>query len=344
MQLSSHRRLNRLTGEYVLVSPQRTDRPWQGQNEAPEHVLLPEYDADCYLCPGNTRAGNQQNPSYSGPWAFDNDFPALSPYSSHDSSTSPSQRQSLLHAEPERGHCRVVCYSEKHNQTLATLSPVELVTAMNGLFDEFIELKNDPRFTYVQVFENRGSMMGCSNAHPHAQIWATEHVPNEAQKEWRQQADYFSQHKRSLLLDYLEQELSDGERVIYANEHCVALVPFWAVWPYETLLIPRSPACDPESLSAPVREGHAMALHHVLNAYDELFDSPMPYSMGFHSCPSDGQPHPEWQFHTHLYPPLLRSASIRKHMVGFEMLGMPQRDITPEFAAGKLRALIAAHE
>lgn len=329
----SHARKNALTGEWVLVSPNRLQRPWRGQVDAVEDEDLPKYDADCYLCPGNSRANGNANPAYTGPFAFDNDFPALSAVSSVAERGSP-----FFESRSAAGTCRVVCYTERHDQRLATMSAQQLVLAIGAMIEQFSELDKRADIGYVQVFENRGEMMGCSNPHPHAQVWATSNVPSEPAKELRTQLAYFEEQRSSLLLDYLDAECADGGRIVAENDHFVALVPFWAVWPYETMLTPRRAVAAPDELEHPEVEGLAEALSTVLAGYDRLFGCSTPYSMGFHPRPSDGKPHPEWQFHIHIYPPLLRSATIRKHLVGFEMLGMPQRDLTPEVAAERLRA------
>jgi UDPglucose--hexose-1-phosphate uridylyltransferase len=332
LEKHSHKRLNLLTGEWVLVSPHRTQRPWQGQVDSPETKSGPRYDPQCYLCPGNERANGNCNPSYSGPFAFDNDFPALSEASEIAPSRSP-----LLIAEPESGTCRVACFSERHDLRLATMDSMAVQRALQFLFREFEGLDGRGDIGYVQVFENRGQMMGCSNPHPHAQIWATRSLPVEPAKELRRQRAYFESARRPLLLDYLQTELQQEERLVCSNEHAVSLVPFWATWPYEILLLPRRPVTGPAELDEDEVAGLAQVLRETLLSLEGLFSVAVPYSMGFHPRPSDGRPHPEWQFHAHIYPPLLRSASVRKHMVGFEMLGMPQRDITPEVAAGHLR-------
>jgi UDPglucose--hexose-1-phosphate uridylyltransferase len=332
LEKHSHKRLNLLTGEWVLVSPHRTQRPWQGQVDNPETESGPRYDPHCYLCPGNERANGNRNPSYSGPFAFNNDFPALS--------TAPEDvpsGNSLLIAEPESGTCRVACFSERHDLRLATMDAVGVQRALQFLFREFQGLDGRGDIGYVQVFENRGQMMGCSNSHPHAQIWATRSLPVEPAKELRRQLAYFESQGRPLLLDYLRTELQQEERLVCGNEHAVSLVPFWATWPYEILLLPRRPVSGPAELDEEEVAGLARVLLETLRSLESLFSAAVPYSMGFHPRPSDGRPHPEWQFHAHIYPPLLRSASVRKHMVGFEMLGMPQRDITPEAAAHNLR-------
>jgi len=337
LQSHSHRRFNLLTGEWVLVSPHRAQRPWQGQIDDPEPGPGLHYDAGCYLCPGNARANGVRNPDYAGAFAFDNDFPALSADSDIAASESP-----LLVAEPESGCCRVACFSERHDLRLATMDEAAVAKALQFLFEEYRELDTRPGIGYVQVFENRGLMMGCSNPHPHAQIWATRSLPVEPAKELRQQTEYFQSTGRPLLTDYLEVELGREERLLCVDEHAVSLVPFWATWPYEVLLLPRRAVGGPDELTSPEVAGMARVLRQTLVALERLFSAAVPYSMGFHPRPSDRLPHPEWQFHAHLYPPLLRSASVRKHMVGFEMLGTPQRDITPETAARNLRTALLA--
>lgn len=331
----SHARRNRLTGEWVLVSPNRLQRPWQGQVEATEDEQLPPYDPACYLCPGNTRANGNANPDYAGPYSFENDFPALSAGSGIARSDNP-----LFEARSEAGLCRVICYTERHDLRLATMTTEQRVIAINAMFAQFNELDKRDDIGYVQLFENRGAMMGCSNPHPHAQVWATSHVPSEPAKELQSQLCYFQEHGKPLLLDYVEAELADGARIVATNDSCVALVPYWAVWPYETMLMPRRAVAAPDGLIAEEIDGLARVLGAVLAGYDNLFSCSAPYSLGFHARPSDGKPHPEWQLHVHIYPPLLRSATVRKHQVGFEMLGMPQRDFSPEVAAEKLRSAI----
>jgi len=331
----SHARRNPLTAEWILVSPHRLQRPWQGQVEAQEAERLPEYDPGCYLCPGNSRANDEHNPDYQGAFVFDNDFPALTTDSDVVVSTDP-----LFASRPESGRCRVICYTERHDQRLATMSDAELSVALSAMISEFTNLDQQDDIGWVQVFENRGSMMGCSNAHPHAQVWATENLPTEAVKELATQSGYFAENGTPLLVDYLHAELNDRSRVIFEGEHFVAVVPYWAVWPFEALLLPRRLVAAPDELDQGEIASLAETLKAVLSGYDALFATSAPYSMGLHARPSDGQPHPEWQFHIHIYPPLLRSASVRKHLVGFEMLGMPQRDLTPEVAADALRDII----
>jgi len=331
----SHSRRNALTNEWVLVSPHRLLRPWQGQIEDIEAEGLPQFDADCYLCPGNERANGSTNPDYEGTFVFDNDFAALTGASDIDSDGHP-----LFETRPESGCCRVLCYTERHDLRLATMDNEERTAALNAMIAEFRNLDLRDDIAYVQVFENRGNMMGCSNPHPHAQVWATSNVPTEPAKELRSQLEYWQEHGSVLLADYLKAELRDNARVVVENTHSVAVVPYWAVWPFETLLMPRRVVAAPDELNADEVADLAEVLGTVLACYDKLFEVAAPYSLGLHPRPSDGQPHPEWQFHIHIYPPLLRSATIRKHLVGFEMLAMPQRDLTPEVAAEKLKQVI----
>jgi len=334
-QEHSHSRQNLLTGEWVLVSPHRARRPWQGQVEAIDAPDEPAYDPTCYLCPGNDRAGGHRNPDFKGPFVFDNDFAALSPQSNISAPDNP-----MFHIREESGCCRVVCFSEQHNLRLSTMSVDDIALALTTMINQFTELDESGSYQYVQIFENRGQMMGCSNQHPHAQIWATEHLPTEPAKELRAQRAYFDTHQSSLLLDYLRAERHEEVRLVCENEYFAALIPYWATWPFETLLLPCRPVSAPDELSATEVNSLADVLRQVLSAYDRMFDTSAPYSLGFHPRPSDGDGHMEWQLHIHIYPPLLRSATIRKHLVGYEMLAMPQRDLTPEVAADKLRSLV----
>lgn len=331
----SHSRLNALTGEWVLVSPQRLQRPWQGQVEVVDQASLPDYDPDCYLCPGNARANGKANPDYLGAYSFDNDFAALT-----ESSAANAETHALLQSRPEAGCCRVICYTDRHDLRLANMDSADLTNALTAMISEFAALDARDDIAYVQVFENRGQMMGCSNPHPHAQVWATSDMPTEPAKELAAQTRYWQKHDSVLLLDYLEAELRSAARIVFENQSSVALVPWWAVWPYETLLLPRRRVAAPTDLGSDEVADLASTLGKVLAGYDTLFGVAAPYSMGLHARPSDGQLHPEWQFHIHVYPPLLRSATIRKHLVGFELLGMPQRDLTPEAAAERLRQSI----
>ena len=331
----SHARKNLLTGEWVLVSPHRTQRPWQGQTESVESMSEPAHDPDCYLCAGNKRVNGETNPNYSGPFIFDNDFPALSAASEIADSNN-----ALFRVRSEEGRCRVVCFSEQHNQRLATMSLQDVAAALQAMFADFVALERTGAYEYVQVFENRGAMMGCSNQHPHAQIWATENLPTEPAKELIAQREYLAVHGSCLLCDYRDAELEEGTRVVHANRHFATLVPFWATWPFEQMILPMAEITEPGTFSDDEIAALAEILKVALSANDRLFETSAPYSMGFHPRPADGAEHPEWLFHIHIYPPLLRSATIRKHLVGFEMLGMPQRDLTPEVAAERLRACI----
>ena len=335
-----HRRFNALTGEWVLVSPHRAKRPWQGQVEKTLSEKLPHYDPGCYLCPGNERAGGLHNPQYTGTFVFDNDFAALLPGASPAASP---QSDPLFQAEPETGICRVICFSPRHDLTLPQLSPDQAEGVVTTWSEQTAELCRRPDIAYVQVFENKGAAMGCSNPHPHSQVWSQSRLPTEPAKELASQADYFSEHCRPMLMDYLAGEQERAERIIASNQHFTALVPFWAVWPFEVLVIAHRPVASLPALSQPERRSLAGILQKVTTAYDNLFEVSFPYSMGFHQAPHDGLDHPEWVLHAHFYPPLLRSATVRKFMVGYEMLAMPQRDITPETAAARLRELPEVH-
>ncbi len=332
-----HRRWNPLLQDWVLVSPHRTDRPWQGQMETPAAPAALTYDPKCYLCPGNLRAGGHQTPVYSDTYVFENDFAALT------MNVAPESRDEdgLLIAESEPGLCRVICFSPRHDLTLAKMDVPAIRKVVDVWAAQVEELEGRSEIHYVQIFENRGAMMGASNPHPHGQIWATHSLPNEITAELKGQRDYLQSHGTSLLPAYLALELAAGERVVVENEHFVVLVPYWAVWPFETLVLPREPAARLTDLSDAARSGLADILKQLTAAYDAVFDVSFPYSMGIHGAPADGESHPEWQMHLHFYPPLLRSATVRKFMVGFELLASPQRDITPESAAETLRKALA---
>ncbi|MGO9243115.1 MAG: UDP-glucose--hexose-1-phosphate uridylyltransferase [Bryobacteraceae bacterium] len=333
-----HRRYNPLSGEWVLVSPHRTNRPWQGQIEKVPPERRPTYDPGCYLCPGNARAGGLRNPAYESTLVFDNDFPALLP----DTPAGSFERGGLLRAEAQPGVCRVVCFSPRHDLTIAEMETGAIRRVVDAWVDEYSELMQRPGIGYVQIFENRGAMMGCSNPHPHCQIWAPSGIPNEVAKEHAAQKAWFETHGRTLLSDYVALELELGERIVVVNDSFVALTPFWAVWPFEVMIVSRRPFSGLDRMSPRERDDLAAALKSVTTRYDNLFEVPFPYTMGFHQRPA-GEESPFWHFHAHYYPPLLRSATVRKFMVGFEMLATPQRDITPESAAARLRELSAVH-
>ncbi len=334
-----HRRYNPLTGEWVLVSPQRAKRPWQGRVEALPEEKRPSYDPNCYLCPGNSRAGGKKNPMYKGVYVFDNDFSALLP----DTPVREYRQSNLLHARGEPGICRVVCLSPRHDLTLPELSLPEVRAVVDVWVEQYQELGALPEIHYVQIFENKGEMMGCSNPHPHGQIWAQRSLPVEPEKEQRQQEKYLRNQKRCLLCDYLELEEQLGERVVLKNDSFIVVVPFWAVWPFETLVISRRHRANLAELTPLERTELAEVLQKITIRYDNLFQVSFPYSAGFHQAPTDGKEHPEWHLHFHFYPPLLRSATIRKFMVGYEMLANPQRDITPEWSAARLKEMSDIH-
>jgi UDPglucose--hexose-1-phosphate uridylyltransferase len=334
-----HVRYNPLRGEWVLVSPQRNTRPWQGQMESAPDADAPAHDPNCYLCPRSSRAGGLVNPDYRSTYVFDNDFPALLPAATPDEQAVGD----LLIARAEPGVCRVVCFSPRHDLTLARMDR----HALRGVIDVWVEesrsIGADQGINYVQIFENRGASMGASNPHPHGQIWATATVPNEPAREQEALRARRVSHGTCLLCDYLAVELARGERLICENDAFAALVPFWAVWPFEALVLPRRHLAGLEDLTSSERDAFADMLKRLTTRYDNLFETAFPYSMGIHQRPYDGAVHDEWHLHTHFYPPLLRSATVRKFMVGFEMLGSPQRDMTPEDAAARLRAASEEH-
>jgi UDPglucose--hexose-1-phosphate uridylyltransferase len=333
-----YRRFNPLLREWVLVSPQRLSRPWQGRTEAPAVEDRPTYDPNCYLCPGNERVGGPRNPDYENTFVFDNDFAALS-CASADRPIGSSDRiaSSLLREEAESGICRVVCFSPRHDLSLPHLSIEELRRVMDVWVAEYQELGTRADIGYVQIFENRGAAMGASNPHPHGQIWATASVPDIPLREQASQAAHFETTGRCLLCDYVATELDEDERIVASNDAAVAMVPFWAVWPFELLVVLRRHVTGLDGLTKDERTAVAAILQAVTMRYDALFDSACPYSMGFHQRPTDGLPHDECHLHAHFFPPVLRSAAVHKFMVGFELLANPQRDLTAEAAAARLR-------
>lgn len=367
-----HRRYNALTGDWVLVSPHRTKRPWQGQVERPPQETRPAYDPTCYLCPRNERAGGNRNPDYTSTFVFTNDFSALLP----DSPPAPVSGHPLMQAESEQGECRVICFSPRHDLTLPEMPAADIRHVVDVWATQTVELGQ--RYRWVQVFENKGAIMGCSNPHPHGQIWAGSALPHEPAKEDRQQRAYFEQHGRPLLVDYAELELRLAagkvanfaeswqlfQRIVVHNDHWLAVVPYWALWPFEILLLPRRHVLRLPDLTGDERDALASILKRLLTRYDNLFETSFPYSMGWHGAPAGptealggspgdsatgAQPKPQgsgwahWQLHAHFYPPLLRSATVKKFMVGYEMLGEPQRDLTAEQAAARLREQSEVH-
>jgi UDPglucose--hexose-1-phosphate uridylyltransferase len=333
-----HRRYNPLLDEWVLTSPQRLARPWQGQVEPAAGEPRPAHDPACYLCPGNVRANGEQTPPYAATFVFDNDFPALVAGPGAGEFT-----DGLLRAASQPGRCRVLCFSPRHDLTLAEMTVAEIVPVVETWAAEVEWLGAQEAIRYVQVFENKGAAMGCSNPHPHGQIWASHHVPMIPGRKLSAQQRYFDAHGSDLLGDYLAQELARGDRIVCRNEHWVALVPFWAVWPFETMLVPARRVGSLPSLDGEQRHALADIIRRLTARYDNLFRTSFPYSMGFHGRPTDSDPHPGCRLHAVFYPPLLRSATVRKFLVGYEMTAEPQRDLTAEQAAASLRALPDAH-
>jgi len=331
-----HRRRNALTGEWILVSPHRAKRPWLGQVEKIAPPTRPAYDPTCYLCPGNERAGGVRNPEYTTTFVFDNDFAALKPVAAQIEVKSDD---GLLVARSESGICRVICFSPRHDLSLPSLPVEEIRRVVDVWGEQYAELGARPEINHVQIFENKGEMMGASNPHPHCQVWAQQSIPMESMREGECMHEHLERTGRTLLTDYLKLELDSRERLVCENDGFVVVVPFWAVWPFETLVIARRPATSLSELTDVERDQLADILKRLTTRYDHLFETSFPYSAGFHQAPTDGQPHPERHLHMHFYPPLLRSATVRKFLVGYEMLGEPQRDITAESAAERLRAL-----
>ncbi|MEI6411275.1 MAG: UDP-glucose--hexose-1-phosphate uridylyltransferase [Bacteroidota bacterium] len=396
LNASPHRRYNPLTDSWVLVSPHRAQRPWQGQVEKLPADTRPAHDPNCYLCAGNVRANGAQTPDYEDVFVFDNDFAALLPplappeggeasglalssdqlisdsqsldtYADHVlipheiNSTDPlegsnpkpsppsggpggglSAHETLFIARPEHGIARVICFSPRHDLTMAQMETADIRKVVDAWVDEYRTLGAKSFINYVQIFENKGAIMGCSNPHPHGQIWAQESVPDEPMKKQIAQLKYWGTNNSSLLLDYIKEELVLNERILFENEHFVTLVPFWAVWPFEAMIVPKRHLPRITDMTDEERTGLADAYRRLTALYDRLFDTSFPYSSGIHQAPTDGEPHEEWHFHFVFYPPLLRSATVKKFMVGYEMLANPQRDITPEKAAEMLRGLLDA--
>jgi len=339
LELSPHRRLNILTGEWVLVSPHRTKRPWQGKVEDLPKDNRPDYDPKCYLCPTNNRADGDTNPDYRESFVFKNDFSALL----EDTPSESYNQDDLLVAQSERGICKVISFSPKHHLTLPELSVAEITKVINLWQAEYQSLSENPWIKYIQIFENKGEIMGCSNPHPLGQIWAQSELPVEIIKENERQKAYFDLHKKSLLGNYLALELEKNGRIIFENEAFAVLVPFWAVWPYETMIISKRHVQNITAFTAQKKELLTEAIKVLTTKYDNLFENSFPYSAGMHQAPVNNGDHPEWHWHMHFYPPLLRSATVKKFMVGYEMLANPQRDITPEYAATRLKELSTEH-
>ena len=333
LQEDPHRRYNPLTGEWVKVSPHRTKRPWQGQVEDGAIVKSPEYDPKCYLCPGNERAGGVKTENYKGTYVFDNDFAALL----SDTDQNEFTDAPFIKAKTERGICRVICFSPRHDLTVSRMEQTDVIGVVKTWQAQFRDLSKRDFINHIQIFENRGAVMGCSNPHPHGQVWAEEFIPDLPQKELDNQETYYAENGSPLLEDYLNYELKTGERIVFENDSFVVLVPFWAVWPYEVMVLPRKHHGDITTLSEKETADLAEALIRMGTRFDNLFKTSFPYSMGIHQKPTDGRSWKGCRFHLHYFPPLLRSATVKKFMVGYEMLGMPQRDITAEMAAARLR-------
>ncbi|WP_445757532.1 UDP-glucose--hexose-1-phosphate uridylyltransferase [Polaribacter sp.] len=335
LQNYSHKRLNILTGEWVLVSPHRAKRPWQGQNEEISKEKKPSYDESCYLCAKNTRVNGEKNPDYKDVFVFTNDFAAL-----QNDSPSFTVNDGLFKAQSETGICKVICFSPYHSKSLAEMSVDEIQKVVVAWQNEYTILGSNENINYVQIFENKGAVMGCSNPHPHGQIWSQSTLPNEVEKKDNQQFNYFDKHQKSLLETYLNQELAAKERIIFENDDFVVLVPFWAVWPFETMIAPKKAQKNIAEMSSKQTKNFAEAISVITKAYDSLFNTSFPYSSGIHQAPTNGKKNNHWHWHMSFYPPLLRSATVKKFMVGYEMFGSPQRDITAEIAAKKLRDLV----
>jgi len=334
-----HRRFNPLTGEWIQVSPHRAKRPWQGQEEESGQQEKPKYDPDCYLCPGNTRAGGVLNPEYESTFVFTNDFSALK----MDVPSQEFNKNDLLVARGEKGICKVLCFSPRHDLTLPQMEQPQVRTVVDMWVEQYQQLGSMEEINYVQIFENKGQIMGCSNPHPHGQIWAQQTIPDEPAKELKTQSTYYEQHGTTLLGEYLNLEIELNKRIVATNSSFVVLVPFWAFWPFETMVISRKPFGRFTDMNEQEKDDLADIIRKITIKYDNIFNISFPYSGGFHPAPTDGKKHPEWHFHMHFYPPLLRSATVKKFRVGYEMLGTSQRDITPEKSAHLLHDLSTIH-
>lgn len=332
-----HRRYNPLTGQWILVSPHRAKRPWQGAQEKTSDHVPPSHDPACYLCPGNTRVTGDKNPNYTGTYVFTNDFAALM----SDTPDAPQSDDPLMCLESARGTSRVICFSPDHSKTLPELSVLALEAVVETWQRQTTELGRS--YPWIQVFENKGAAMGCSNPHPHGQVWANSFLPNAAQQEDTAQRDYFNRYGSPMLVDYVQRERQDGSRTVVETEHWLAVVPWWAAWPFETLLLPKAHVLRLPDLNEAQSRDLVLALKKLTSRYDNLFHCSFPYSMGWHGAPFNGEDNAHWQLHAHFYPPLLRSATVRKFMVGYEMLAETQRDLTAEQAAERLRAVSDIH-
>jgi UDPglucose--hexose-1-phosphate uridylyltransferase len=335
LQDYSHKRYNILTAEWVLVSPHRAKRPWQGQSEEVVKEKRPSHDSSCYLCATNPRINGETNPDYKDVFVFTNDFAAL-----QKDSKSFSVDEGLIKAQSEKGICKVICFSPDHSKSLADMEVVAIKKVVQTWQEEYALLGTNKEINYVQIFENKGAVMGCSNPHPHGQIWSQSTLPNEVDKKDKQQLVYYQEKNSSLLGDYLEQELAAEERVIFENEHFVILTPFWAVWPFEVMIAPKKSQRNITEMSTTETAHFAEAISVITRAYDELFNCSFPYSSGIHQAPTNNKNNDHWHWHMSFYPPLLRSATVKKFMVGYEMFGSPQRDISPEIAAKRLKELV----
>ena len=335
LQDYSHKRFNILIGEWVLVSPHRAKRPWQGQNEEISKEKRPTYDRTCYLCATNTRINGEVNPDYKDVFIFTNDFAAL-----QNNSSSFQVNKGLFKAQSETGICKVICFSPDHSKSLADMQVDEITKVVHAWKKEYISLGENEFINYVQIFENKGAVMGCSNPHPHGQIWSQSTLPNEVDKKDKQQANYFKEKNSSLLGDYLQQELEANERIIFENDDFVVLIPFWAIWPFEVMIAPKKQQRNIAELSDSESRNFAEAISVITKAYDKLFNTSFPYSSGIHQAPTNGKKNNHWHWHMSFYPPLLRSATVKKFMVGYEMFGSPQRDITAEIAAQRIKELV----